>query len=423
TVLSVLGHEISASAANKAKLHLVKNVYGAIDEAFEKLESYFEIVVKKNPGSIAKVQNCHGVVSTSCRFGRNTFLKDLMNSNGVLLVATTKHPNNHLLVLGIAIVPVENYDNWQWFMRHLQTAGILKGDVVILSDRDKGLKKACMNVCPELSHRFCLRHIVANIRSAKDMSLTPDEERLVYRLATRSCRESFDNVSHKLLSTNPKAFKFLMNEETLPRENWASYAFSSPTFGNVTSNLGESANQWLGKDLRSSNVLELHFLYLKHLVENIVDRRNLSSKIPDDGLTPYHQKRFDDLNSKAKLVKILPSTPGKEYLTFYDDPAATSGHKWRNVDITSREFDCRDWFAANTNPLELYSKCYSTTNFKAICTTYINAPVPHNLLASSNCKAPSSLLQTEKNLSRGPKSKKCKPSRGMDVGSSQRSSK
>ncbi|KAH9107824.1 hypothetical protein LEN26_014236, partial [Aphanomyces euteiches] len=236
-----------------------------------------------------------------------THLKDLMNSNGVLLVATTKDPNYHLLVLGIAIVSVENYDNWQWFMRHLQVAGILDGDVVIL----KGLKKACKDVCPQLSHRFCLRHIVANIRSSKDMSLTPDEERLVYRLATRSSRDSFESVSQKLLSTNPKAFQYMMNEETLPRENWASYAISHPTFGNLTSNLGESANQWLGKDLRSSNVLELRW-------------RKLSSKLPDEGLTSFHQRKFDDLNSKAKLIQILPSTPGKEYLTFYDDPLATS---------------------------------------------------------------------------------------------------
>ncbi|KAF0721349.1 hypothetical protein Ae201684_019171 [Aphanomyces euteiches] len=154
TVLSVLGHEISASAANKAKQHLVKFLYGAIDGAFEKLKSYFAIVAEKNQGSIAKVQKTHGVFRRSLlvphfciaamKFCQpvvaldGTHLKDLMNSNGVLLVATTKDPNNHLLVLGIAIVLVENYDNWQWFMRHLQVAGILDGDVVILPDRDKG---------------------------------------------------------------------------------------------------------------------------------------------------------------------------------------------------------------------------------------------------------------------------------------------
>ncbi|KAH9150167.1 hypothetical protein LEN26_004105, partial [Aphanomyces euteiches] len=411
-----------------------------IDGAFEKLESYFAIVVEKNQGSIAKVQKTHGVFRRSLLIQHfyiaamkfcqpvvaldGTYLKDLMNSNGVLLVATTKDPNNHLLVLGIAIVPVENYDNWQWFMRHLQVAGILDGDVVILSDRDKGLKKACKDVCPQLSHRFCLRHIVANIRSSKDMSLTPDEERLVYRLATRSSRDSFESVSQKLLSTNPKAFQYMMNEETLPRENWASYAISHPTFGNLTSNLGESANQWLGKDLRSSNVLELRW-------------RKLSSKLPDEGLTSFHQRKFDDLNSKAKLIQILPSTPGKEYLTFYDDPLATSGHKWRNVDISSLECDCRDWFdqqrpcvhataclnSAKLNPLQFYNKCYSNTNFKAIYCTYIHAPVPNNLIAVDNCKTPFSLLQMEHSSTCGPKSKKRKPSRGMDIGFSQRLSK
>ncbi|KAF0746749.1 hypothetical protein AaE_008001, partial [Aphanomyces astaci] len=196
-------------------------------------------------------------------------LKDLMYANGVLLLVTAKDPNNHLVILGIAIVPVENGEHWTWFLRCLQSAGIPIADTVIVSDRLKGLIKACNDVCPDSPHRYCMRHIVANMNSSLGRHLSSVEESLVYKLPRSDSRESFTRHMDKLQSTNAVVATYLSH---IPVKNWVTYAFPRPTFDNFTSNLSESANQWLGTELRSSDAVTLYFRYMYHLLKNINER-------------------------------------------------------------------------------------------------------------------------------------------------------
>ncbi|KAH9150434.1 hypothetical protein AeRB84_006709 [Aphanomyces euteiches] len=218
TIKWSLGH-VSSSAASRVKTHLVKSLYGDIDLAFEKLGHYFSLVKEKNPGTIAEVETINGFFHRSVLVPKfcissiahcqpvvaldGTHLKDLMNSRGVLLVASIKDPNNHLLVLGLAVVPTENYDNWSWFIKQLKLAGVIHDDIVLISGRDKGLMKACKDICPNNPHRFCLRHIVANIRANKKMWLTAAEENIVYQVANASSRDSFARYAEKLRTRNP----------------------------------------------------------------------------------------------------------------------------------------------------------------------------------------------------------------------------
>ncbi|KAF0707065.1 hypothetical protein AaE_013790 [Aphanomyces astaci] len=118
------GETISTSSASRAKRALVKHYYGSVDMAFEKVASYFDLLKSRNPGTFTSVETRNGSFYRSVLvpgFCVNAFqhcqnlvaldgahLKDLMNSNGVLLLATVKDPNNHLVVLGIAMVPVDN---------------------------------------------------------------------------------------------------------------------------------------------------------------------------------------------------------------------------------------------------------------------------------------------------------------------------
>ena len=115
-----------------------------------------------------------------------------------------------------------------------------------------------------------MRHIVANIRAKKGYYLSPEEESLVYKLARSDCIESFDKTGKILGDSNPNALNYLLE---LPLMNWVSCAFPRPTFDNVTSNLSESANNWLGSELRSSDVVNLHFNFMRHLARNVNERR------------------------------------------------------------------------------------------------------------------------------------------------------
>ncbi|KAF0703490.1 hypothetical protein AaE_015349 [Aphanomyces astaci] len=146
---------------------LVQMLYGDVDVSFEKLEGYFAKVVEHNPGTYAKVEKsgsyfyrsilipkfcigaaklCQEVIALD-----GTHLKDVMSTNGVLLLATTRDPNNELIILALAIVPVEDGSNWTWFLNHVKAAGIMDKNPVILSDRQKGLINACNTVCPSPS--------------------------------------------------------------------------------------------------------------------------------------------------------------------------------------------------------------------------------------------------------------------------------
>lgn len=43
-------------------------------------------------------------------------LKDETNTRGMFFVATAKDYNNHTISFGLALVPVEHYEHWCWFL-------------------------------------------------------------------------------------------------------------------------------------------------------------------------------------------------------------------------------------------------------------------------------------------------------------------
>jgi transposase-like protein len=68
----------------------------------------------------------------------------------------------------------ENKDNWIWFMSHLDDffPRMRKENfTVIVSDRDKGLKKEVSQVWPHMYHSFCTRHIRANVITKSDLTM------------------------------------------------------------------------------------------------------------------------------------------------------------------------------------------------------------------------------------------------------------
>ncbi|KAF0708651.1 hypothetical protein AaE_013124, partial [Aphanomyces astaci] len=114
-----------------------------------------------------------------------------------------------------------------------------------------------------------MRHIVANINTSLGRHLSSPEEALVYTLARSDSHETFERNLEKLTLMNSVVAVYLSH---IPLKNWVTYAFPRPTFGNVTSNMSESANQWLGTELRSSDAVMLHFRYMHHLLKNINER-------------------------------------------------------------------------------------------------------------------------------------------------------
>ena len=84
---------------------------------------------------------------------------------GVILVLTVLDGNGNIFPAAIGFTEGENKETWSWFLSAVRTGlGIVDGGdgIVILSDREKGIKKAVKRLLPHAAHSYCVFHIQKN---------------------------------------------------------------------------------------------------------------------------------------------------------------------------------------------------------------------------------------------------------------------
>ena len=83
---------------------------------------------------------------------------------GVLLVAVTLDANNKLFPIAFAFAEAERSDSWEWFLANLPLSLGQPTNLIIISDRQKGLVPALANIIPSATHCYCCRHLAENIK-------------------------------------------------------------------------------------------------------------------------------------------------------------------------------------------------------------------------------------------------------------------
>src|SRR2546429_3143606 len=83
-----------------------------------------------------------------------------------LLIACALDGNNEIIPLAWGIVPIEDTDNWTWFLLHMKECftGMNLDQTVFISDRDKGLQTAVPDVFTNVYHSHCCQHIADNVQ-------------------------------------------------------------------------------------------------------------------------------------------------------------------------------------------------------------------------------------------------------------------
>ncbi|KAE8237392.1 hypothetical protein A4X13_0g8807 [Tilletia indica] len=180
-----------------------------------------------------------------------TFLKGKLKL--VLLLAATFDSNDSLIILGWALVKVENIDNWTWFISHLRAAfpALADASTTIVSDRDKGLLNAVSTQLPEAPHAFCCFHLATNLKTRYGASLLP----LFWRCVYATTKAEFDIAMGQVRERKKEAAEYLCAPEQA-HTHWASYAFLGRRWGLVTSNLAEVANSML-VSIRALPIIDL----------------------------------------------------------------------------------------------------------------------------------------------------------------------
>ncbi|XP_071901085.1 uncharacterized protein [Coffea arabica] len=180
--------DISQKKAARIKQKALEALRGNDMEQYYKLWDYVATVKKSNHDSHISLQIDRRNVEERATFQRiyyglgalkNDFLKGcrpiigldgyFLKSpfGGQLLTTLGRDANENMFPISFAVVKVENYDSWSWFLWELITQ-IGRGNkgvaYTFISDRQKGLVHAIEELFLESEHRFCLKHMFENFK-------------------------------------------------------------------------------------------------------------------------------------------------------------------------------------------------------------------------------------------------------------------
>ena len=179
---------VSVAKIRRAKRCAKDEMLGTDMEQYHHLWSYAATIRETNPGSTVKIkldtaeEGSQGTFQRlyyclyACKQGfldgcrpiiglDGCFLKSAFG--GQLLSAIGRDGNDNMVPIAVAVVEVERYDSWKWFLELLMAdlgLGVENIPWTFISDRQKGLVHAVNELFPNSEHRFCLRHMYQNFK-------------------------------------------------------------------------------------------------------------------------------------------------------------------------------------------------------------------------------------------------------------------
>ncbi|KAG9442185.1 hypothetical protein H6P81_018039 [Aristolochia fimbriata] len=205
--------QVSYSRAWRARNKALVAVFGGWDESYNLLPQFFKAIKDTNRRTKYKMittddaihgfQFCRPFISVD---GTHLYGK----YKGCLLIATSFDGDNRLFPLAFALVEKENIDTWTWFISCLARQVVRgRSPMCIISDRHSGIIRAVRDVFPRPHrHRFCIRHIIANLKkrySVKDLN------KMVWRCVRAETVAQYDHEMQILEEPLASAIFYRMN--------------------------------------------------------------------------------------------------------------------------------------------------------------------------------------------------------------------
>ncbi|KAL8511623.1 hypothetical protein ACS0TY_018142 [Phlomoides rotata] len=230
--------EVSYERAYRAKRMALSKLEGDADLQYTKLWAYAEELRKTNPGSsiilgttddnkFDRFYVCWNAMKRGFLGGcrpivgvDGCFLKSKYGGN--LLTAVGVDGNNNLFPVAYAVVDKENGEIWEWFLTILKRdLEINAEDFTFISDKQKGLIQAFHSVFPGAEHRFCVRHLHNNLKSAGFNGLA--YKQILWKAAMSTTQGEFKARMDEMKELNLAAWEWFSNK---PPEQWSKAYFS-----------------------------------------------------------------------------------------------------------------------------------------------------------------------------------------------------
>ncbi len=178
---------------------------------------------------------------------------------GRLFLCVAQDMQKHNIIVALAIMDAENYENYCWFLQQMKLhrkmlAFLTHIDQVIISDRSKGLISAVSTELPEALHMFCTFHLLKNVNTYclknKQPRLNHTATGIIW--AAQAARSEYEYLLKmtELERQSPAAYAYLTT--SVKPEEWCNFCQVKPTYGIRTNNLVEQTNSW-AKPARAAN--------------------------------------------------------------------------------------------------------------------------------------------------------------------------
>ncbi|XP_074335869.1 uncharacterized protein LOC141673036 [Apium graveolens] len=256
------------------------------------------------------------------------FLKTV--TGGQLLSAVGRDAENCIYPVAMTVVESENYESWKWFLELLITDLDLKDGhrKTLISDQQKGMDKTIRELLPQVEHRFCTRHLSANLKSKHPSNLVMNA---FFEASTATHLQAYKKAMKALEKASKGAFEKMSDLEP---GMWSKAFFKTHSLTDSTeNNISECFNSWILK-ARYMPIIDMFIEIHDMLMTRVHQKRDRMSR-QDIVIVPKAKQILDEAIKESCGLTIL--WDGRE--TYVVKGRGTSC----SVNLQRRSCSCRVW--------------------------------------------------------------------------------
>lgn len=317
------GLELNYSQIRRGIEDAKAQIQGSYKDAYSQLPIFCETLVEANPLSHAKI-----LTNEDHRFQR-LFVAFHASIQGfedgcrpllylcaiplrsryheILVTASGLDGNDAIFPVAMAIVDVENDDNWRWFLEQLKAALISSRRLTFIFDREKGLKKPVLEVFENAyigySTYQLLRSFKENLKGPfhGDGKVALPGNFLAAAFAVRL--DSFQMYLEQIKQVSSKAYDWIMQVEP---EHWTNAAFEGEYYNHINLNVSQFYDDWL-EEARDLPIIRKVDILVSRIME-LMNNRQADSTNWTTKLTPSKEAKLLEEALIAERLKALFST-------------------------------------------------------------------------------------------------------------------
>ena len=247
------GVRMNYMKAWRSKEHAQEELRGKANESYRLLPGFLHMLQKTNPGTIVHMQTeddksfkylfvaldasikgwkkCKPIIVVDGTFLKSTY-------GGTLLSACTQDANGHIFPLAFSVVDSENNNSWQWFFTKVRETYGIREEQCLISDRHESISKAACQVFPEITHCYCVYHLLSNLKATFKKNASKLDKPF-FAAARAYTERKFEYHMSELDSLDIRVRPYL---QQVGYHKWSRYHCKNNRYSTMTSNIVESLN-------------------------------------------------------------------------------------------------------------------------------------------------------------------------------------